>query len=83
MSEPNPPLCDATIHTPRRSELPTDGIDPPHMKRAVCWDAAGNEVGFSLVRISPCLSLTRGASITPDCAEVRQRTRSTLVRVHR
>ena len=32
MSEPNPPLCEMTVYTPRRSELPTGGTDPPSMK---------------------------------------------------
>jgi hypothetical protein len=34
--------------------------------------AAGNEVGLSMVRTSPLLSWTRGASITPNGAKGQQ-----------
>lgn len=43
--------------------------------------AVGIEVGFCLVRKSPCSSWTRGASITPTGAKGQQCSRSTLVRV--
>src|SRR5215469_17693283 len=56
--------------------------DPQRMKHLLdCCRVVGTEVGFLLVRCSPCSSWTRGSWSTPDCATGRHRPRSTLLRV--
>src|SRR6516225_10364102 len=56
--------------------------DPQRMKHLLdCCRVVGTEVGFLLVRCSPCSSWTRGSWSTPDCVTGRHRPRSTLLRV--
>jgi len=69
--------------TPSWRPTPMDetffGVQPA--AHTIICSAASNEIGFSMVHKSPFFSWIRGASITPNGATERQRSRSTFVRV--